>query len=179
MDFTFMTLKALLVEYNQFRKSKLQTEIMAVLSCSYTEAFKLGKTHCNMISTWAILFAIGAYQGSYASFFRKCLTLRLCNNEGFFNVDKIDTTDGPGLFTQLGLKVKVTKYDKIPDSFEPHQAFQIAVNGKHHFLAGASADGGQAFLFDTNDRLYGAEIHEALAQKNDKVDWVKIFELIA
>lgn len=179
MDYTFMTLKALLTDYNQFKKSKLQLEIMAVLRCSYTEAFELGKTHCNMISTWAILFAIRSYQGSYASFYRQCLTLKLCTKEGFFNVDKIDTADEPGLFTQLGLKVKIIKYDKLPDNFEPHQAFQVAVNGKHHFIAGASADDGQAFLFDTNDRFYGAEIHEALAQKNDKVDWVKIFELAA
>lgn len=174
-----MTLKALLTDYNQFKKSKLQLEIMAVLHCSYTEAFELGKTFCNILSTWAILFAIGAYDKSFASFYRQCLTLKLCTKEGFFNVDKIDTADEPGLFTQLGLKVNIIKYDKLPDNFEPHQAFQIAINQRHHFMAGASADDGQAFLFDTNNRSYGAEIHEALSQKNDKVDWVKIFELAA
>lgn len=175
MDYTFMTLKALLIEYNQFRKSKLQTEIMAVLRCSYTDAFELGKTFCNILSTWAILFAIGAYDKSFASFYRQCLILKLCTKEGFFNVDKIDTTDGPGLFTQLGLKVKVTKYDKIPDNFEPHQAFQVAINNRSHFMAGASADDGQAFLFDTSSRKYGAEIMDALSENNDKITWIKIF----
>jgi len=178
MSYVFMTLKALLIDYNQFRKSKLQMCIMKVLNCSYTKAFELGKTHCNLLSTWALLYALQIYVESYEAFFRECLAKGLCDEHGDMKVDKIDTPDGPGLFTRLGIKCNITKYGSIPDDLEAGQLFQIALNGKHHFIAGASAEDKNIMAFDTNDRPYGAELIEALLTKGDKITWIKKYEKV-
>jgi hypothetical protein len=170
INYGFMTLKALLVDYNQFKKSKLQAEIMKALKCDYKTAYDLGVTHCNMLSTWALLIAIEAYNKSYGVFFKDCLKKGYCNKEGYFSIDK------PELFEKLGIKCKITKYDTIPEDLGPNQFYQIAVNGKHHFMASATADDGNIFLFDTNDRPYGAELIEALSVKGDRIDWLKRYE---
>jgi len=175
MNYGFMTLKALLIDYNQFRKSMLQDCIMNVLDCSYKTAFALGKKHCNLLSTWALLYCQEIYLKSYEEFFRECLEKGICNKEGYFNIDKIDIDGVHGVFTRLGVKCKITKYNLFPDDLKKNQFYQIAINGKHHFIATASADDGNLYLFDTNDREYGAELFQAL-KDGDKITWIKKFE---
>lgn len=173
MNFAYMTLKAVLEDYNQFKKSNLQPAIMKVMNCSYEKAFDLGKTHCNMISTWAIIFALEAYNKSYEAFFRDCRKKGICSPEGFFYYDK------PEFFPKLGIECKITKYDSIPPDLSAGQVFQIAINNKAHFMAGASADDGNIYLFDTNDRPFGEELIKALMVKSDKITWIKKYEGVA
>jgi hypothetical protein len=167
MEYGFMTLKALLIDFNQFKKSKLQPAIMSVLKCSYTEAYDLGKTHCNLLSFWAILYCQELYQKDYSAFFRFCLDNELCNSKGKLLLDK------PEMLEKLGIKAEVIKYDTIPEDLKPNQFFQIAINNKAHFMAGASGEDSNIYLFDTNDRKYGFELLEALEQKQDKITWIK------
>ena len=168
MNYAFMTLKEILIDYNQFKKSKLQPDIMRVFDCSYTEAFELGKTYCNVITTWALVYANGSYNKSFAIFLRDCFNKKLCTKEGYFKVDK------PVIFEKLGIKCRIEKSYDYPD-VGPGEVYQIALNDKHHFTAGASTDDNEIMLFDTNDRPYGEELMKALSVKNDSIVWFKKF----
>jgi hypothetical protein len=171
MNYGFMTLKALLIDYNQFNKSKLQPIIMNVLKCDYDHAFEIGKTLCNVISTWALLYCQELYKESFEVFYKTCLDKKLCTEKGFFNLDK------PELFKALNVKCNIIKYDSIPEDLQKNQFFQIAINNKSHFMAGTSAEDGNIYLFDTNNRKYGFELMEAL-KDGDKITWIKKFEVI-
>lgn len=172
MQFNFMALKAMMIDYNQFKKSQLQPAIMKVLSCTYEKAFELGKFHCNCVSTWAILFALEVYNRSYEAWFRELRKKGWCSEKGELYIDK------PELFERMGIKCKITKYDTIPEDIKAGDLFQIAINDKHHFIGGAGAEDGNIYLFDTNDRPYGMELIEALMVKGDKITWIKRFEKI-
>jgi hypothetical protein len=167
-----MTLKALLIDYNQFKKSNLQPAIMKVLNCTYEKAFERGKGHCNSVSTWAIIFALEVYNRSYEAWFRDLRKKGMCSETGELYIDK------PDIFSRLGIKCKITKYDTIPEEIKAGDLFQIAINNKSHFMAGAGAEDGNIYLFDTNDRPYGAELIEALMVKGDKITWIKKYERI-
>jgi len=165
-----MTLKALMIDYNQFKKSNLQPAIMKVLNCDYETAFELGKKHCNLISTWAILLSLEVYSKSYESFFRELRKKGLCSEKGDMYIDK------PELFERLGIKCNIIKYDSIPPEIKAGDLFQIAINDKSHFMASAGAEDGNIYLFDTNNRPYGADLIDALSVKNDKITWLKRYE---
>lgn len=164
-----MTLKAMLIDYNQFKKSMLQPAIDKVLECGNVKAFELGKTHCNIISTWALIFALEVYNKSYEEWFSTLLKKGYCSAKGDMFLDK------PELFEKLGIKCNITKYDTIPEIIKAGYVYQIAINDKHHFMASAGAEDGNIYLFDTNDRKYGFELIEAL-KDTDKITWVKHYE---
>lgn len=173
MDRTnFLKLKDTLEDYNQFKKSNLQPDIMSVLNCDYKEAYEVGKTHCNMLSTWALVYAQDLYTGDYAEFFKMILVGGCCNKFGYLYLDK------PELFKRFNISCKIKKYDTIPYDLKEYQFFQIAVNKKTHFMASATDESKNIFLFDTNNRPYGDELVDALAFKNDKIDWFKKFEAV-
>jgi hypothetical protein len=172
MQFNFMTLKAILIDYNQFKKSMLQPAIMKVLNCNYETAFDRGKTHCNCLSTWAIIFALEVYNKSYEAWFRDLRKKGLCSEKGDLYLDK------PDIFERLGIKCKITKYDTIPESIKAGDLFQIAINDKHHFMAGAGAEDGNIYLFDTSTRPYGEELLSALLVNNDRITWIKKYSKI-
>ncbi len=178
MQFIFMSAKALMIDYNQFRDSKLQPIINKVLKCGNVKAFNFGKAHCNSITTWAILYLLELFAQSYEEFFRRCLQLGAVDEYGYFFVDKIDIDGKPGLFTMLGIQCKVTKYTTIPEDIKAGDLFQIAVNDKHHFMLGVGAEDGNIYLFDTNDRPYGEELIKALMVKGDRITWIKRYEKV-
>lgn len=179
MNFVFMSAKALMIDYNQFRKSALQPIIDRVLRCGNVKAFDFGKTHCNSITTWAILYLLQLFLKSYEEFFSECFRRGIMDEHGYFFYDKIDVDGKPGLFTLLGIKCKITKYLTIPDEIKAGDLFQIAVNDKHHFMLGVGAEDGNIYLFDTNDRPYGEELIKALLVKGDKITWIKKYERAA
>lgn len=166
MNFGYMTLKAMLVNYNQFQKSDLQPAIMRVIKCSYTEAYTLGKTHCNMISFWGLLYCQGLYEKGYDAFFRYCLDNKICKTNGYFFLDK------PDILKKLNIDATIEFFKTIPEDLKANQFYQIAINDKSHFMAGASADDGNIYLFDTNNRPYGEELLSAL-KETDKITWLK------
>jgi hypothetical protein len=95
---------------------------MNVLDCDYKTAFAIGKTHCNILSTWALLYCQEIYVKSYEEFFRECLKKGLCNKEGYFWVDK------PAIFKALVVKCHITKYNLFPEDLKKNQFYQIALN---------------------------------------------------
>lgn len=160
-----------LIDYNQFRKSKLQEVIMNVIKCSYTDAFQIGKTHCNLLSTWAIIKDLKVYEHTYYTFYRECLIENICNKEGFLYLDK------PEIFKKLNLNIEIKKYDSIPDDLDFNQRFQIAINNKHHFMSGKSLEDNKSImLYDTNDRPFGEELLTAL-KETDKITWIKKYSI--
>ena len=174
----FDKLRDTLIDYNQFKKSNLQFDIMKVLDCDYTEAFSLGKTHCNLLSTWSLLYCQELTKFTYRQFYKECLTKKYCNKEGFFYIDRVDTDAGPGLFTKMKIPCEIIKYDTIPIDLSPDRFFQIAINKKSHFMASASGEDSALYLFDTNDRPYNKELIEALSVKKDKIVWLKEYKPI-
>ena len=176
MNFIFMSAKALMVDYNQFKQSKLQPIIDKVLRCGNVKAFNFGKKHCNSITTWAALYLLQLFLKSYEEFFSECLHRGLVDEDGYFSVDKIDIDGKPGLCTLLGIKCKITKYTTIPEDIKAGDVFQIAINDKHHFMLGIGGEDGNIYLFDTNDRPYGEELIKALLVKGDKITWIKRYE---
>lgn len=168
-------LKETLKDYDQFRNSKLQNDIMKDLNCNYTTAFEKGQFHCNMLSLYGILFAKGYIKMSYAEFFKFCLTtdlsktLKLCNDKGYLYATKME------VFKALNITATVDEFIKIPP-LNIGDMFQVSINKLHHFMAAGVEDDGLLHLYDTHTTYrgqYGGEITAALKINNDKIDWVK------
>lgn len=169
MNYEFMTMKALLIDYNQFKPSNLQPAIKSVLKCSDKKADEMARSHCNLLSLWACILSIEAYNKSYEAYFRECLDKGITKENGWLNYKK------PEIMKMLDIDVKITDYDSIPDDLKAGQIFQVAINDYSHFMGSAAADDGNMYLFDTNSRDYGAEILQAL-KKTDIVSCIKKFE---
>lgn len=168
----FDKLRDTLIDYNQFKKSNLQFDIMKVLDCDYTEAFELGKTHCNLISTWGLLYCQELTKLDYRHFYKECLIKKYCNKDGYFFIDK------PDIFEKMKIPCEIIKYNTIPMDLSPDRFFQIAINKKSHFMASASGEDSALYLFDTNDRPYNKELIEALSVKKDNITWIKEYKAI-
>lgn len=166
----FDKLKDTLIEYNQFKKSRLQTDIMRATNCNYKTAFNYGESHCNLLSTWALLYCQDIINMSYEEFFETLLKKGYTTVEGWLQIDK------PELFKKLNINCEIIKHNTIPSDLSPGKFYQIAINDKHHFMAAATSDDSNLYLFDTNDRPYGAEFIKALSVKKDKITWIKQFK---
>ena len=165
MSTGYELLKETAKDYKQFRKSKLQPAIMKVLDCSYTEAYELGKTHCNLISTWLLLFCYGYITMDYADFFRYCLNKKFVKTNGYMYITK------EKLFEELKLDIKITNFNEFPETNESDKKYQVAINKKGHFIAAGTDEEGVIRAFCTHDRLYEGEISEAL--KDDTLTWIR------
>lgn len=171
MNYAFMTMKAMLVDYNQFEPSNLQPAIKSVLKCSDKKADEIARSHCNLLSLWACIMAIGAYNKTYADYFRECLDKGITEENGWLNFKK------PQIMKTLDIDVRITDYDSIPHDLKAGEIFQVAINNYSHFMGSASADDGNMYLFDTNNRDYGAEILTAL-KVTDRISCIKKFEKV-
>jgi len=159
-----------LIDYNQFKKSKLQPIIQDVLKINYDKAFDIGKKHCNLLSTWGIITDLEVYEETYEDFYKTLLIKNICNKEGYLYLDK------PEIFKELCIECKITKYESIPYDLDFNQRFQIAINNKSHFMAGKSfPDNRNIILYDTSSRPFGTELMEAL-KKTDRIYWIKKYE---
>ena len=154
-------------DYNQFKKSKLQPAIMQVYNCSYTDAYDLGKSHCNIVSLWGILFSMGLIEKEYNFFLKDCAKKGIVKSNGYVNYLK------PDIFKILGIKAKNIRHKTIPVDLFPGRFFQISINDNHHFMASATNNEGQLLLYDTNDRPYGTDIIDALVYKKDRLHWLE------
>lgn len=152
---------------NQFKKSMLTDDIMSVIGCDEEKAFELGKTHCNLLSFWAQLFALGWVKMSYADFFKYCLEKKFCKQNGYISIDKTD------ILRSMDITANIVKYSSAPKNRKVNDIYQISINGNHHFICGIVGDDLNVYIFDTNDRGLGVEIGRAFAKKHDKPDWFK------
>lgn len=163
---------------NQFERSMLADDIMSVVGCEEEKAFELGKTHCNLLSFWAQLFALGWVKMPYADFFKYCLDKKFLGKKdsppekAFINVDK------KVILRSLDITAGITKYLSAPKNRKVNDIYQISINGNHHFICGIVGDDLNVYIFDTNDRGLGVEIGRAFAKKHDKPDWFKEITLI-
>lgn len=166
-------LKDELGKRNQFVKSMLTEDIQNVVGCSEDEAFEYGKSHCNALSFWAMLYAQGFISMDYAEFFRFCYTTKMKNGEPFIKKNGYMNITKPSLLQELGVKGNVIRYDKPPADRRPGDIYQVSINGGHHFIACIVGEDQGIYIFDTNDRGLGVEIGKAFSKRHDRADWFK------
>jgi hypothetical protein len=145
--------------YPQFKKmSILYDEIVKVLECSLSEAKELAKTHCNMVSFWAILKASGKYDNGYSQFFKHCLRNKFCDEHGFIS-------DKPGILKSLNIESELKTlrdYEDILDPatvLDPEKFYQVKIKADtsgDHFMVCYNEDG-IMYLSDTSYRGIGVK----------------------
>lgn len=149
---------AIIEAHPQFtKKSNLFDEIVVALDCTYTEARDLARTHCNMVSFYACIRAGFGYNKSYRTFFKHCLSEKVCNEKGRI-------FDKPKLLDTLGIKSDLTTYREYEDIIDPYarlnpdKFYQVKIfanTSGDHFM-GCYIKNGQLYLSDTSYR--GIEI---------------------
>ena len=146
MDKKVDTLNCITLNYSQQKKSHLTDDIQAVLNCDFERALILASTHCNLVSTWALLFTLEKTQMFYDEFFKYCLDNKYCKENGFISIDKVT------LFRLLGFDFKTVynrdykTLDDLPEGF-----YQMSITG--HFMACYKTD--RLYISDTASRGYG------------------------
>ena len=150
------TLNCITLNYNQYKPSHLWTDISDVLNISQAEAKILASTHCNLVSTWALLFVTEKTDMLYEEFFRYCIENNYAKENGFLNVDKVT------LFKTLDYDFKPI-YNRDYDTLDtlPEGFYQMRIKG--HFMACYKTD--RLYLSDTSFRGYG--IHYTIVPHNE------------
>ena len=146
MDKKVDTLNCITLNYNQQKKSQLTDDIQSVTNCDLNRALELASTHCNLVSTWALLFTTEKTQMFYDEFFKYCLDNKYCKENGFISTDKVT------LFRSLGFDFTPVynrdykSLDDLPEGF-----YQMSITG--HFIACYKTD--RLYISDTSSRGYG------------------------
>ena len=139
------TLNCITLNYNQFKPGQLWDDISEVLNVGQAEAKIYASTHCNMVSTWALLVVTGKIDIGYKEFFKYCISNNYCKNNGFLNIDKVS------LFKTLDYDFTpeynrdYASLDKVEKGF-----YQMRIEG--HFMACYKTD--RLYLSDTSHRGY-------------------------
>lgn len=165
--------------HNQFKCSQLWTDISVVCECVIDEAAEFAKTHCNMISFYALLVAEKKYYGMYRDFFRFCLDNKFLGTKnshpykGFINLDKGIITD------KLGISgMSYVKYRDFEDILNPKarlkngQLYQMKIKANtsgFHFMACYVLDG-VVYISDTSYRGIGVSAIDHITDKN--FEWI-------
>ena len=141
----YKVLNALIENHKQFTgKSNLFDEIVRVNNCSRSKAKELASTHCNMVSLWAIICAQGKYLKSYGDFFKWCLDMKYCDQNGYIRVNKLNILDS------LDIQSPLKKYSDWEDVLNPKvqlkedKFYQIKIHADtegDHFMAGYIQEG--------------------------------------
>lgn len=146
MDKKVDTLNCITLNYNQLKKSQLTDDIQSVINCDFEKALILASTHCNLVSTWALLFTTERTGMYYDEFFKYCLDNKFAKENGFISIDKVT------LFRSLGFDFNpvynrdYNTLDTLPEGF-----YQMRIKG--HFMACYKTD--RLYLSDTSFRGYG------------------------
>lgn len=165
----------LLKDYPQFKKQSLLFDnISEALGCGIPKASELARTHCNLVSFWAILFSSGNYKSSYAKFFKWMLEENYCDTHGYILTDKKNVLDK--LLIDSTLETYRDFEDIVnPFRLNPEKYYQIKIKGDtegFHFMACYLEDG---ILYgpDTSYRGNPFKLLDKVTQKN----FVKITEV--
>ena len=158
---------------NQFHKSQLTEDIMQATGCEEKKALEYQKTHCNLLSFWAMLYSQQYTDLSYRDFFKWCMDEGYLGKEGsppengYINAKKED------IIRKLEVDAQIIKYEAFPADRKTGECYQVSINGNHYFIAAIVNEDKSVDIFDTNDRGCPVEIGRGFAKKHDKIDWVK------
>lgn len=159
------------LNYMQFSPSKLWGDIMEVLECSRDYARAMAASHCNMVSTWALIFVQEKIEMSYADFFRWCLDKKYCDNYGFLKIEK------DKLLKELGIDFELKynyDYSLLSNAKDLKDGFcQMRIQG--HFMA-CYVHNNKVYLSDTASRGQGT-LAEKVIKKSEFL-WLLDFNLI-
>lgn len=158
-------LKSELSKRNQFKDNFLTQEIIEVIGCDKKRAMEIQDGLCNLLSFWALLFCQGLADISFKDFYKYLLDNKFADEEGWLKIEK------PDLLSDMGINAQVIKYKTFPEDRQPGECYQVAVNGKHHFIAACVNDDMTISIYDTNKRGCPEDSKKAL--RKDKIDWVK------
>ena len=156
-------------------RSLLYDSISTVLNCSVEYGKELAKTHCNMISLYAILRASEDYNKTYAHFFKFCLENNFCTEKGFIK-------DKPGILSHIGITTKLITYRDYEDiinpcvRLNPDKFYQVKINANtsgDHFMSGYIQND-ILYFSDTSYRGIEFEATKYITEKN----FQKITEVI-
>lgn len=162
-----------LSQRNQFEDNLLTREIMSISGCTKRRAFQIQDGLCNILSLWGILFAQNLIKMTFGEFYKYLLTHEIspgvpfCEVEGWLKIEK------EHLFQILGINAQIIKYKTIPEDRQPGECYQVAINGKHHFIAAIVNNDLSVDIFDTGKRGCPVEIGRGFARNHDKPDWFK------
>ena len=158
-------LKAELSKRNQFKNNFLTREIIEATGCTVKRALEIQDGLCNLLSFWSILFAKGFLLLSFKDFYIFLVKNNYASEDGWLKIDK------PDLLHSMGINAQVISYKNFPEDRQPGECYQIAINGKNHFIASYVNDDLSISVYDTNNRGCPEDSKKAL--KKDKIDWVK------
>ena len=140
------TLNCITLNYNQFKPGRLWDDISEVLNVGQAEAKIYASTHCNLVSTWALLLVTNKIDLDYKDFFKYCYKNHYTKENGFMTVDKVS------LFKEFDYDFTpeynrdYNSLDKVDEGF-----YQMHIKG--HFMACYKTD--RLYLSDTSFRGYG------------------------
>ena len=146
-------LNEIIKTHNQYKRSQLWTDISVVLKCDMKEAANKAKTHCNMISFYAILYAAGKFDNHYRDFYEFCLENNFCDKEGFMQ-EKHDILSALGIESEL---LKYRDYNELlhcAGILDKDKFYQVKIKADthgDHFMA-AYFDGINVYISDTSYR---------------------------
>lgn len=150
---------------HQFKDNFLTQEIIEVVGCKKKRAFEIQDGLCNLLSFWGILYAQNLTDMTFKDFYAYLLKHEYSTDDGWLKIEK------PDLLHAMGIKAQVIKYKTFPEDRQAGECYQIAINGKHHFIATCVNDDLTISVYDTNYRGCPEDSRKAL--RNDKIDWVK------
>lgn len=173
-------LNGIIKRYNQFTWSDLHNDIVSVLGCSKYEASDLARSHCNMVSFWACMFASQKIDITYRDFFYLCLdtdiktkdyTDKGCNKEGRLLVGKEYLC--PAIFGFSFDPVFYESYNHVknPAKLNPDRFYQLKITNTDHYMA-CYIENGILKLSDTNNRGIGIPIVKAKNAGEARFKWL-------
>lgn len=167
-------LNEIISNYNQYKPSHLQDDIDAVLKCGITEATQLGKSHCNLISFWAMNYADGKTDLSYRNFFQKSYEKKLVEENGNMLITKDKLC--PIVFGfDFKLKYSHNFEDVLnPILLNPDKFYQMRILDRSHFMS-CYIDKGVLMISDTSSR--GIGVSAKTAKRIDKVHFAWLMEI--
>lgn len=159
------------LNYLQFSPSELWIDIADVMQCTKDYAKYLAESHCNTVSTWALIFVQEKTEMSYAEFFKWCLESNYCDQYGYLKKDK------DVILKKLGIDFELKYYydysllsnaKDLKDGF-----YQMRIQG--HFMA-CYVHNNKVYLSDTASRGQGT-LAEKVIKKSEFL-WLLDFNLI-
>jgi hypothetical protein len=169
MNDTCQKLSDALKDLDQFNPDSLLVKsIMNVRKCNVEYALQLASKHCNMISTYGILFALGYISMSYEEFYSYCLRTGICTENGYLNLTKTQ------IFKSLAISAQIVQLPSLPSDRKAGDLYQVPINNKHHWTACGVDDDLSVHLYDTHAGYrgeYGGEMTAAFKVHEDKPDY--------
>lgn len=163
-------LNNIIYHYNQHpertkQPSELVDAVEKVMNCDREEALKLASKHCNSISTYAVLYALGKISNTYEDFFRWGIQSGAINKYGF--IDWNETRFLKALCTNTDVVKILPPFLNLKET-----VYKMKINNDYgtHFM-GAYYTNGNLFISDPNSRGVGVTV--ASLKDGDKIEYLK------